>query len=651
MPIRFATPGLRRLPIAAALCVAALLVLASAASASTATVSGSTLTYTAADGDLNIVNVSYDGGTGTFTISDDGIASIDVTGTGGKCTAPDNTAPNVIECDNTVTAITANLGDQGDSFDASGDTATDRPVTVNGGTGDDDLTGGSSGDTLNGDDGDDSLNGGAGADTLNGAAGFDYFNDSTGTDVDTMNGGADNDYFNAGDATNGNDVLDGGDGRDEIDYSGRTAGITADLANHSGGQSGETDTLNNFEDIDGSSTGGNTLTGTDGPNRIQGGDGVDNLTGAGGDDTLSGYLSGDTLNGDAGFDELNGGAGADTLNGGDDPDYLIGGDGTDTLNGDGGDDEIDPGTNFSVATPAGDGADTVDGGAGSDWIDYYDRTAPVTVDLSGGGDGSVATTSNGQSGEHDSIKNIENVNGGTGADTITGNSAGNTVYDGSGAGDNISTLGGDDEIDARDGAVDTANCGDGNDRAYVDVAGEFNGNVSDNVSGCEAINSDYTPPPVDNNPPTQNPPTNPITTTPGPVTTPAPVVITPGAFMAAKQQSPKADTVTGTASIPADGSGLTVLLTFNGKLAKVNVVGKLTKTGLKKGVYPFKVKLNKKAAKLARKKGKKGLKLTVKVTIKPPAGSATVKTFKVTVIKGKAPACYRIARAHAHTAC
>jgi len=92
-------------------------------------------------------------------------------------------------------------------------------------------------------------------------------------------------------------------------------------------------------------------------------------------------------------------------------------------------------------------------------------------------------------------------------------------------------------------------------------------------------------------------------------------------------------------------------LLYNGKLAKVTVVGKLVKKGLKKGTYPFTVKLNKKAAKLARKKGKKGLKLTVKVTIKPPTGSATKKQYKVTVRKGKASACFRIARARAHAAC
>jgi hypothetical protein len=187
------------------------------------------------------------------------------------------------------------------------------------------------------------------------------------------------------------------------------------------------------------------------------------------------------------------------------------------------------------------------------------------------------------------------------------------------------------------------------------VAGQFSDSVSDNVTGCESVNSDYRPPPVaDTPPPTTTTPGTGTTTTQPPVTNttpPPPVVITAGAFLAKTQLSPKADTVTGSASIPADGSNLEVDLLYNGKLAKVTVVGKLVKKSLKKGVVPFTVKLNKKAAKLARKKGKKGLKLTVKVTIKPPTGGATVKQFKVIVKRGKAPACFRIAGVRAHAAC
>jgi hypothetical protein len=274
--------------------------------------------------------------------------------------------------------------------------------------------------------------------------------------------------------------------------------------------------------------------------------------------------------------------------------------------------------------------------------------------MTGGGDGSAATTANGQSGENDCFMIIETSNAGDGADTVTGNSLANVVYDYGGAGDTVNTLGGDDEVDTRDNLVDSVNCGDGNDRAFTDVAGAFSATATDSVTGCETLNSDYTPP-VDPTPPATGTTTGTTPPPPPPTlpasTTPPPVVITAGAFVAKTQLSPKADTVSGSANIPADGSSLNVQLLYSGKLAKLTVVGKLTKTGLKKGTVPFKVKLSKKAAKLARKKGKKGLKLTVKVTIKPPAGSATVKTFKVTVKKGKAPACFRMAAVRAHAAC
>ena len=122
-------------------------------------------------------------------------------------------------------------------------------------------------------------------------------------------------------------------------------------------------------------------------------------------------------------------------------------------------------------------------------------------------------------------------------------------------------------------------------------------------------------------------------------------------FMSKTQQSPKADTILGSFTVASDGSNFEADALYNGKLAKVTVVGKSVKKGLKKGAYTFKIKLSKKAAKLARKKGKKGLKLTVKTTIKPPTGNKVVKQFKVTVKKGKAPACYRAARNIAHAAC
>jgi hypothetical protein len=418
------------------------------------------------------------------------------------------------------------------------------------------------------------------------------------------------------------------------------------------GESGEGDSVQNVENAYGSITADNTLTGNSQPNELDGGEGTDTLNGMGGDDQLYADLGDDTLSGGDGDDYLDGSRGVDHLNGGNGDDILDAGRGSDTLSGGDGNDELDGGTDLSGLTPAADGPDTLDGGAGSDWVDYFNRTAPVTIDLSGGGDGSAPTTNNGQASEGDSIVNIENANGGDGADHITGNSQSNTVWDGGGPGDVINTLAGDDEIDARDGGVDSADCGDGNDRAFVDVAGEFGGSVSDNVVGCEAINSDYVPP-VQNSSGSQTGgggTTTTTTTTPPVVAPPAPIFAN-AAFVSKTQQSPKADTIIGTFSVAGDGSNFEADALYNGKLAKLTVIGKTVKKGVKKGSYTFKIKLSKKAAKLARKKGKKGLKVTVKTTIKPASGSAIVKQFKVTVKKGKAPACFRAAAVRAHAAC
>ena len=139
------------------------------------------------------------------------------------------------------------------------------------------------------------------------------------------------------------------------------------------------------------------------------------------------------------------------------------------------------------------------------------------------------------------------------------------------------------------------------------------------------------------------------TTMPSTVTTPPPIVFTNDAFVGSPQQSPKANKVVGSATVASDGSKVLVEV-FNGKPSKLALVGKATKTGVKKGNVPFTVTLSKKASKAAAKK-KKGVKMTVRVTITPPSGKAFVKTFKVTVKNGKARSCFRAARVPAHIAC
>jgi Ca2+-binding RTX toxin-like protein len=166
-------------------------------------------------------------------------------------------------------------------------------------------------------------------------------------------------------------------------------------------------------------------------------------TGGPGDDVLTvgasvcfGQLKGgpgnDTLNagstGQCGpVDELYGEDGNDVLNGSARKDKLWGGPGDDILNAfDGLEDELDGGL----------GADVLNGGAGDgDILRYTDRSTGVTVDL----DGSAGD--DGEPGEGDTVgADVEDVEGGSGNDTLNGNASPNSLR---GWGGNDTLVGGD----------------------------------------------------------------------------------------------------------------------------------------------------------------------------------------------------------------
>lgn len=75
------------------------------------------------------------------------------------------------------------------------------------------------------------------------------------------------------------------------------------------------------------------------------------------------------------------------------------------------------------------GKDTLDGGAGVDTADYSDKTTAIKVTLNKSINATVYVNST----TEDTIKNIENINGGSGADTITGDSLVNTLKGNSGS--------------------------------------------------------------------------------------------------------------------------------------------------------------------------------------------------------------------------
>lgn len=186
--------------------------------------------------------------------------------------------------------------------------------------------------------------------------------------------------------------------------------------------------------------------------------------------------------------------GEDIINGDDNANVLKGLDQADTINGHGGDDTIipnrpaeDDAANVASGTaPEVDGIDTVDGGEGSDTISYEGESAAVTVNLATivaavGTDtpddatddviahvavsGPAATdrivlVDRGTEDEPKLESTIENVTGGFGGDTLTGDVRANILTGGAGG----DTLNGEaDPTTAEMGGDDTLNGGPGND--------------------------------------------------------------------------------------------------------------------------------------------------------------------------------------------
>ena len=229
-----------------------------------------------------------------------------------------------------------------------------------------------------------------------------------------------------------------------------------------------------------------TLNGGDGDDTLGGGSGIDTLNGGAGADHLEGGLGGDTLSGGADIDSVsyssrtsavsvtidnvandgesgeNDDVRSDVQNvtGGNGSDALTGSSGSNVLNGGNGGDTLDGGT----------GTDVLNGGAGGDTVSYALRATGVTVDLDGVAD-------DGTSGENDSIgSDVEDVIGGLGADTLTGNSAANNLTGGMGndtleGGEGADVLlggAGEDLLRSRDTLADQDGCGSENDSVIAD---------------------------------------------------------------------------------------------------------------------------------------------------------------------------------------
>ncbi|WP_323130607.1 calcium-binding protein [Sinorhizobium medicae] len=223
-------------------------------------------------------------------------------------------------------------------------------------------------------------------------------------------------------------MINGGAGVDTVDYSEKTTSVVVTLT----GATAATvfvngvaeDTLSNVENVYGGS-GNDTITGDAQNNLFRGGGGNDVLDGGAGNDTadytdktqsvvvsLTGatpatvFVNGIAEDTISNFENVYGGSGNDILTGDGRDNILRGEGGNDILNGGGGDDSLS----------GGDGNDTVDGGNGVDTFDLREKTSSVVVQLDGA---NAATVFVGGVAE-DTIRNIENIVGGSADDTLIG---------------------------------------------------------------------------------------------------------------------------------------------------------------------------------------------------------------------------------------
>ncbi|MEW2911201.1 M10 family metallopeptidase [Leisingera sp. JC11] len=286
----------------------------------------------------------------------------------------------------------------------------DQDDSLFGGSGDDTLFGGTGNDELTGGDDNDMLTGGSGADTLYGASGRDTLIGSSGNDVldggaddDRLEGGAGDDTLSGGDGNDwfedqdGGDTYIGGAGADTVSFFDNAAGASANLET---GASSSGDSFDSIENLSGSHTGADSLTGNVSGNGIEGNGGDDTLRGEGGDDTITGGTGNDLIYGNTENDHLSGQDGNDTLWGGYGDDTVFGGGGSDELRGNAGNDTMKGGT----------GDDILHGSSGNDHLSGNDQDDSLF----------------GGSGE-------DTLFGGTGDDELTGGSDSDVMTGGSGA--------------------------------------------------------------------------------------------------------------------------------------------------------------------------------------------------------------------------
>jgi hypothetical protein len=407
-------------------------------------------------------------------------------------------------------AVTGAGAGTDDFFSAAGDETTGGPFADNvalfGLAGDDTIAPGA---------GDDFLDGGAGFDTLDcsagtaatvkipaggsnatygGAAavagnscvgGSDFWTSFAGVigspGTDALVGSGADEYF----APNGgaNDVITGGGGDDELDFSFEASGVTVDTAAGTSASDTSNATFTGTFFVDGSEF-VDTLdfSGETGPIEANLGD----TALAAADTEFCGALAANlvdgatTVNGSTAFENAMGSPGNDTiagngannnLNGGEGDDDLCGLAANDTLLGGPGNNGLDGGTGFDATSYADVPVEPGDAGVEAD----------LTVGFGTGPD------------RNDVVANIENLTGSAGQDNLRGSDGNNTIKGGQSA-DNIRSGSGDDTLrggggnDALRGGSgdDDMFGGSGNDRLFGGGGTDF-GNGGKGKDVCQGV--------------------------------------------------------------------------------------------------------------------------------------------------------------------
>ena len=382
---------------------------------------------------------------------------------------------------------------------------------VVGGSGNDTLIGNGLANTLHGESGNDSLQGASGNDTLVGGSGDD-----------SLNGGVSNDlYLFAANEPLGADVILDSSGVDRVSFESTQSDVAFDLSLAS------SQTVNPHLTLTLNASVIENLIGGDGNDHLTGNNSANILVGGAGDDWLAGGIGNDTYAFDTstplGTDSLIDSVGVDTLSfagssmainvnlslatpqevnahlsiqldgafengtGGDGDDTLIGTGGSNSLTGGKGNDLLQGGLgNDTYLFDADDdlGSDTLADSGGVDSLHFGSTSADVQYDLSSG----VQQTVN----SHLVLtltlpEDFENIVGGTGNDTLSGNGRNNSLTGGAGN-DTLHGMSGIDSLTG--GAGDDLLEGGSQDDIYLFDADNPLGmdTIDESVGGVDTLN-------------------------------------------------------------------------------------------------------------------------------------------------------------------